>query len=329
MEDNVKDATLNPVEVVVIGGAHTDLQLFTVGDDILSGPTYKVQEMLLAVGGDAIDEATVLTRLGHKVRLVSCIGDDLIGSLVLKHCKDNHIDTSYIKVDPAKVTSINVGLIQADGERTFVNNLSGSLWTFSNSDLPQDAADAGKILSFASFFNNPLLEAQGMIPFFDRAKERGMTICADLVTPKKGETLADIREALSYVDYFFPNYPEGANLTGEKTPEGIADALLACGVKNVVLKLGKEGCLFKNTAESFRTPAYPHTKCIDTTGAGDSFASGFICGLLEGWDLRTCAAYANCTASLAVETIGATTGVVSREAVDERYRAYVGAVRSA
>ncbi|MFR2691521.1 MAG: PfkB family carbohydrate kinase [Enterocloster bolteae] len=57
-------------------------------------------------------EATVITRLGHKVRLVSCVGDDVIGSLVLEHCRKNNIGTEYIKVDSSKVTSINVGLIR-------------------------------------------------------------------------------------------------------------------------------------------------------------------------------------------------------------------------
>ena len=62
--------------------------------------------MVLTVGGDALNEATVITRLGHKVRLVSCVGDDVIGSLVLEHCRKNNIGTEYIKVDSSKVTSI-------------------------------------------------------------------------------------------------------------------------------------------------------------------------------------------------------------------------------
>ena len=112
-------------EVVIVGAAHTDLQLYPVGADVLDTASYSVKQMVLTVGGDALNEATVITRLGHKVRLVSCVGDDVIGSLVLEHCRKNNIGTEYIKVDSSKVTSINVGLIREDGERTFKAGASG------------------------------------------------------------------------------------------------------------------------------------------------------------------------------------------------------------
>ncbi len=90
-------------EVVIVGAAHTDLQLYPVGADVLDTASYSVKQMVLTVGGDALNEATVITRLGHKVRLVSCVGDDVIGSLVLEHCRKNNIGTEYIKVDSSKV----------------------------------------------------------------------------------------------------------------------------------------------------------------------------------------------------------------------------------
>ena len=58
-------------EVVIVGAAHTDLQLYPVGADVLDTASYSVKQMVLTVGGDALNEATVITRLGHKVRLVS------------------------------------------------------------------------------------------------------------------------------------------------------------------------------------------------------------------------------------------------------------------
>lgn len=189
-------------EVVIVGAAHTDLQLYPVGADVLDTASYSVKQMVLTVGGDALNEATVITRLGHKVRLVSCVGDDVIGSLVLEHCRKNNIGTEYIKVDSSKVTSINVGLIREDGERTFINNKSGSIWTFCPEDVERESVSHGRILSFASIFNNPLLDESLMIPLFERAREKGMLICADIVGCKRGERLEDIQRALSYVDYF-------------------------------------------------------------------------------------------------------------------------------
>lgn len=58
---------------------------------------------------------------------MSCIGVDVAGAFVLSHCERTGIDTKYIKQDPAIDTSINVGLVAADGERTFITNRQGSL----------------------------------------------------------------------------------------------------------------------------------------------------------------------------------------------------------
>lgn len=315
----------NNCEIVIVGSAHTDLQVYPVGKGLQDVPSYPADEMQLLVGGDALNEATIITRMGHSVRLVSCIGDDMIGSLLIDHCEKNGIDTTYIKRDKTKVTAINIGLIAEDGERTFINNRSGSIWTFCPEDVNLDALEDtdAKFLSFASIFNNPLLDERIMVPLFEKAKGKGMTICADIVMSKNGETLENIRKALSYVDYFFPNYDEAKSVTGQDDLDDIADVLLGCGVKNVIIKIGKRGCFIKNAKESFIVPAYKDTHCLDTTGAGDNFASGFISGLLEGRDLRDCAKLANCTASVAVETIGTTTGVTSRDKVEDRYQKYL------
>lgn len=310
-------------EVVVLGGAHTDLQLYPVGRDIMDAASYPVKEMILTTGGDALNEATIITRMGHKVRLVSCVGDDLIGSYVIEHCRKNAIDIDYIKKDINKVTSINVGLIAENGERTFVNNRSGSIWTFSPEDVNPEAVNTGKILSFASFFNNPLLDERLTVPLFKQAKENGMIICADIVGSKNGETLNDIRNALAYVDYFFPNYDEAKEITGKEDLNEIADVLLDCNIKNVIIKTGKKGCFIKNEKACFSVPAFPAANCVDTTGAGDNFASGFISGLLEGKTLHNCAKLANCAASISVESIGATAGVTDRAKVEERYQKYL------
>ncbi|MCD7993931.1 MAG: carbohydrate kinase family protein, partial [Clostridia bacterium] len=133
----------------------------------------------------------------------------------------------------------------------------------------------------------------------------------------------DIQKALSYVDYFFPNYDEAAQITGKKELEEIAQTLLDCRVRNVIIKIGKRGCFIKNSEEAFIVPAFHDMLCMDTTGAGDNFASGFICGLLEGKGLKECTAFANCTASVSVESVGATTGVRDREQVEARYQEYL------
>lgn len=310
------------LDVIIIGAAIVDLPLRPVSKEVFDVVSYPVDGIAMTIGGDAINEATIITRLGHKVGLMSCIGVDVPGSFVLSHCKNNGIDTRYIKQDPSVDTSINVGLVAEDGERTFITNRQGSLWKFKYEDLDMTGLKDAKFLSFASIFNNPLFDEKALISIFSKAKEQGMTICADMVTPRLGETLEDIKKALSYVDYFFPNYEEAKEMTGKETVEEIADVFLSYGVKCPIIKVGKKGAYIKTANESMLVPGYKHSNCIDTIGAGDNFASGFISALVEGKSLRECAEFANAVASISVESVGAIAGVRSREQADERYELY-------
>ena len=312
----------NDIDVIIIGAAIVDLPLRPVSKEVFDVVSYPVDGIAMTIGGDAINESTIITRLGHKVALMSCIGVDLVGAFVLDHCKRTGIDTKYIKQDPSIDTSINVGLVAENGERTFITNRQGSLWKFKLDDIDLNALQGAKILSFASIFNNPLFDNKSMVSVFKKAKEEGMLICADMVTPRLNEKLEDITEALSYVDYFFPNFEEASHMTGESDEDKVADKLFACGVKNVIMKIGKRGCYIKNAHTSIIVPACKDVTAIDTIGAGDNFASGFITALLEDKDIVECAIYANCTAAVSVQYVGATGGVKDRDIVDKMLEKY-------
>lgn len=318
---------MDQYDIVIIGAAIVDLPLRPVSKAVFDVPSYPVDGISMTIGGDAANEATVLTRLGHKVCLAGCVGDDVPGRYILDHFHTIGVDTSYMKVRDDIATSINVGLVTADGERTFITNRQGSLWKFSDEDLDYGVFGRAKALSFASIFNNPLFTGEKLAAIFRKAKEAGMTIFADMVNPRLGETIEEIREALSYVDYFFPNYAEASLMTGKKEVEEIADVFLSCGVKHVIVKTGKAGCLIRTRQNTYRVPAYPKAVCIDTTGAGDNFASGFISAYLRGNDLEYCGRYANAVASVSVEYVGATTGVTDREKAETRFLEYLQEIR--
>ncbi|MDD3169477.1 MAG: PfkB family carbohydrate kinase, partial [Eubacteriales bacterium] len=118
-------------------------------------------------------------------------------------------------------------------------------------------------------------------------------------------------EALPYLDYFLPNAEEAAMLTGLEDPDEMADCLLQYGVKNVTIKLGKKGCFIKNGQERYHIPAFP-AEAVDTTGAGDNFAAGFITAVLDGMELEACGIFANAAAAASTESVGAVGGVRDR-----------------
>ncbi len=316
-------ASARPLDVICVGAAIVDVLLQPVSKDIFDHESYPLDQISMTIGGDAINESTIISRLGHKVGLMSMVGQDVVGTFILDHCRREGIDAAGICRRAGVDTSINVGLVTADGERTFVTNRNGSLWKMSIDDVDLSLVGRAQVLSLASFFNNPCLDNAALVKIFQVAKAGGMTIVADMIKPRLGETFDDIAEALSFVDYFFPNRDEACLMTGEEDIERVADRILAYGVKHVVIKIGRSGVFIKAQGGTAMTiPAMRGVTALDTTGAGDNFASGFITGLLERRTLAECGAYGNVAASLAITSIGATTGVRGRESFDRQLEAY-------
>jgi len=308
-------------EAIIIGAAIADILLRPVDETVFSKGSCGVDSIRMSVGGDAVNEATVLARLGHEPLLATKLGCDGTADFILAHCEREGVKVHAAR-DAQMDTGINAVLVGPDGERSFITNRNGSLRRLSLQDvLPAFETEGfaqAKLVCLASMFVSFDLDAAGMEEIFRCAKAAGKIVCADTTKRKNGETVKDVADALRHVDYFFPNLDEARLLTGLDVPDEIADALLAAGVGCVALKLGGRGCLLKSKDARILVPAYPHADCVDTTGAGDNFAAAFIAGLLEGKDLASCGAQANAVASICVEKLGATAAVPERGEVQRR-----------
>lgn len=311
------------LDVICVGAAIVDIPLQPVSKDIFNIESYPIEKIKMTVGGDALNEATIISRLGFQTGLIALIGKDAAGNFIIEHCNRDNIDISGVKILETVDTSINIGLVTSDGERTFITNRNGSLWKTNIEHIDIEKIKTAKILSLASIFNNPLLNGNVLTKLFQEAKKSKMIICADMIKPRLGEKLRDIKEALSYVDYFFPNYDEAKILTEKISYEDIAESILKYGVKNVVIKIGKRGCFIANNSEATIVPAVKNIKPIDTIGAGDNFVSGFIAGILQNKTLKECGVYGNCTAAISVQYVGATTGVTKSSQIDEMLERYI------
>ncbi|MBR0152919.1 MAG: sugar kinase [Lachnospiraceae bacterium] len=313
-------------EVLVVGAALTDLQIAPVPMDIMSRAITPMESFHLTIGGDAPNEATILARLGRQVSLMTMIGDDEPGQVVLRHCRENGIDTSAFRIRKDMPTAINVGLVSSEGVRSCITPRYSNLWQYGPEDLDYSALTEGyRILSFASLCTFERIDGKPLADFFRAAKSAGLTICADMNSGMVDFTdkIDEYREVLSYVDYFFPNRGEAAIMTGETDPERMADTFLSWGVKHIIVKTGADGCIIKSPSEHHVLPAYTKAVCVDETGAGDNFAAGFICALLEGKSFLECAQYATAVASICIEHVGTCTGVTGRDIVEARLRDYL------
>ena len=292
-------------EILVIGAAIVDVLARPVGADVFETGSQPVDEICMSTGGDALNEATVLARMGKKVSLCTVLGDDMAGRIIAEHCRDEGIEVEEECIRKEITTGVNIVLVEKDGERNFLTNPHGSLRKLTASDIRLPFPDTIKILSFASIFVSPEMGTPEMETVFRAAKEQGITVCADMTKCKNGERAEDIAPALKYVDYLFANSEEAALLTGGKTPEECAALLAETGAGHVIVKCGAQGCFVCAGERCFHVPAEKTESCVDTTGAGDSFAAGFIWALSEGKPPDECAAYACHCGAQAVMSAGA------------------------
>ena len=307
-------------DITVIGAAIMDVLAGPVDKSIFEKGSQPVDSTRLAFGGDALNEAVVLSQLGAKVELISKVGNDEAGKRVLDFLQEKQVDVTKVKIEEGLDTGINIVLVTPESERMFLTNPNGSLRKLSEADVMEQLDDAADIVCMASMFVSPLLDIPAMERIFQKIKNKpGRILVADMTTAKNGETLADIACLLKYIDYLIPNETEAARLTGEADAYRNAELFIEHGVSCVVIKRGKKGCLIRTKNQQIEIPAYANATLVDTTGAGDSFAAGFLWGLKNGMQLEECARFGCAVASCTVERLGANTAIDSAELAMKRY----------
>jgi len=306
------------VDVVCVGQSCADILVRGLDvNELYKSERSLVDQLEIGVGGDATNQSIVMSRLGLKTKLISRLGNDNFGALIERVIRESGADTSDILYTDEYPSSRTLVIITPDGQRHFVHARRAPR----KYKLNAKAITGAKVVSIASMLIEPFTSPEPLLDVVACAKESGAIICADTVYNEAASPFAEFAPILSSVDYFFPNDYEAGLITGESDIDKMADAFLKYGAKNIIIKTGKDGCFFKNRDTSFAVPAF-NTPVVDTTGAGDNFVSGFIAALLEGGDHEYCCKFGNAVAGVAIQTIGANTGVQSKSQVLDFMSAY-------
>jgi len=302
-------------DIVCIGQTVIDVLADRVDDRSLQRGMFRTcKDISHEIGGDAANEARVLKRLGVDVSLVHARGDDNAGLLIKALLERDGVDLSKSIVVPGKKSGSVIITLSESGERDFI--LSQSIVSMSRIRVTPEMIQGAKIVSLASLFFDPLRDPEDVLLAAKTAKEAGALLSVDVNTSVDIK-IADYAEAFSYIDFFLPNDEEAMDYSGKDTVPGAADFFLSMGVKNVIIKTGKEGCYAKNAGGELRAPAFYVENVVDTTGAGDNFAAGFLSSVLRGASLRESLVFACAAASIAIQSVGASTGVKSwRQVMD-------------
>ena len=298
MNETIREKT----EVTCLGQAVIDCIVRGREENSYKPNVYRAEDIVLSTGGDAVNESFRLASLGHRVRLVCGVGDDLAGNVLIYEAAKRGLDTSFMHVIPGMRTPAANLVVNKDGSRYSVNSTATLLEGY----VPSAEDILGsRVVSFASLFRAPLDQKEVVLSLVRAAHEDGAVICADTKLPTfRYLNLDDLQEILPLIDYLFPNEKEAEYYSGKHEYPEMAKAFRERGVKNVILKTGPEGCYADTQEGIFILP--PITgKVVDTTGAGDSFVAGFISALLKGQKIRHCLEEALKSAAECVGHMGA------------------------
>jgi sugar/nucleoside kinase (ribokinase family) len=182
----------------------------------------------------------------------------------------------------------------------------------SYSHVKPELIDEADIVYLGSAMYMRGMDEGGSAALFKRAHRAGKLTAADFGGGDAHDSVYWLRQLepmLCETDILLPSYHEAKMLTGKTELSDIRSVLSVFGTKLLIVKLGSEGCYLTDFKDEWRIPTFSDFKPVDTTGAGDSFAGGFLRGLLEGWPPETAAVFASAVASHNVTRIGATGGV--------------------
>ncbi len=282
----------NPkIDVLALGTCNAD---FLMNVSRFSGADEEVdiEKLRISLGGSAANFAVGVSRLGLNSGIMARIGKDHYGSYILSEFKKENIDTERLVCTDEK-TGMAFIAVEPEGER--------SIYTFmgANSKFHLEQEDVNQIKA------SQILHVTGMyIEVVEEASKHANTLSFNPGGLLSSYGLDALENILKKTEILFLNKREVTLLTGMGHEDGAA-LLVESGVPKVVVTMGRDGSKVYTQDGEIYYPTTSKIEVLDTTGAGDSFAAGFITALFKKKELKECLKQGNQSASNCVIKIGA------------------------
>jgi ribokinase len=252
-------------------------------------------------GGKGANQAVAAAKLGYPVSMVGNVGNDVFGTQLRTGLEDAGVDTTYVTtVEGASGVALITTGRRGENNIVVVPGANGHL-------TPELLERAAPLLERAGFLLAQLEIPLETVDYLAQFAERhDIPLMLD---PAPARELSGA--LLRRVSWITPNETETQELlkteieNGDQGYNAAADRLLACGVKNVLLKLGSRGCVIaQGNLPKEHVPAFS-VDAVDTTAAGDAFNGGFAVGLMRGSTVARSAVLASAVAAISVTRPGA------------------------
>lgn len=284
------------------------------------GTKIPIDEIFFSTGGAATNTAVTFSRQGFKTSAIFRIGNDVSGQAVLEEMKKEKVDTSFIQRDPKLSTAYSVILEHESGERTILTH-RGANWKLNASEIPWPRLKTSWI--YLSSLSGDLGIVRGAV---NLKKKYGTKIAWNPGGIDLALGLAKLKPYLKYIDVFIVNQEEASRLL--KIPYANVKKIfkkfdeVIDGV--AVMTRGPKGSFVSDGKTLWQCGTFPEKKVVDRTGAGDSFGSGFVAGLMhkerkaqsekrKRYIIENALRLANANATSKVEHMGAKAGLLTKK----------------
>ncbi|MEG1700556.1 MAG: adenosine kinase [Alistipes sp.] len=257
----------------------------------------------LSLGGSAGNTIRAMAQLGCKVGFIGKVGKDTTGDFFEQALANLGIEPIIFR--GSERSGKCVSLISHDGERTMVTHLGAALQMTAKEIDPAifEGYDCLYVEGYLVQNHELILKA------VRTAKKCGLQVAIDLASFNiVAENLEFLRDLVrEYVDIVFANEDEAKTFTCEAEPLNALQAISEL-TELAIVKIGIKGALIKHGDEVVHVGIMAAAKRVDTTGAGDFYAAGFLAGLCDGLSLRQCGTIGAITAGKVIEVVGTTFG---------------------
>lgn len=257
-------------------------------------------------GGSAANTAAVIASLGQSVEFIGKIRDDVLGE-VFAH--DIRAAGVTFEMPPAKEgpgTGRCLIMVTPDAEKTMCTSLGVGAQLMPD-DLDVEVINGAEVVYLEGYLYGVRETDAAVEKTIDVAKSAGTKVALSLADPYWVELHREhFDRILDSVDLLFANELEACGMAGVDPAEvDKAIEVLSRRCRTVAVTLGPNGSLVATGGNVVRAPAVPVHRVVDTTGAGDSYAGGFLFGFLAGYEPRRCAEIGALAASEIVSHLGA------------------------
>lgn len=257
----------------------------------------------LSLGGSAANTIRAMARLGTPTGFIGKVGCDTTGDFFEAALVNLGVKPHIFR--GTEHSGRCVSLVSPDGERTMVTFLGAAL-EMSSADISPELFDGFDCLYLEGYLvqNHELILGAAQT-----AHRCGLKVALDLASFNVVEENLEFLRSLvqDHVDILFANEQEAFVFTGEEEPLNALQAISEMCELSVV-KTGMNGALIKNGSEVVHVGIMKAARRVDTTGAGDFYAAGFLYGLCEGLSLRQCGTIGAIVAGKVIEVVGTTFG---------------------